>query len=234
MLSTVVLIAAASPLLPATHHDGIVSADMPVHPEASEALIAKATGCPAKMKGVLFSHISKSRVLCGSNRTTQLREPKLSCRGERARAAGGTAAAQLVEGVFRPVSNEEHTVKMFNDDGKSCQPLSHESASKYFTIGLVRKPCDWMLSAFIQEAGTPYEHLAIPTDESRAAFKAWVSRSTFARSSMHMSCLRPRGPAPDHTRSHRRPRTLGTRSRLPCRRARVTVAGEREHHCQVP
>ena len=58
MLSTLVLVASASPLLPATHHDGIVSADMPVHPE--QALAAKATGCPAKMEGVLFSHISKS------------------------------------------------------------------------------------------------------------------------------------------------------------------------------
>ena len=67
MLFTLLLVASASPLLPATHHDGIVSADMPVHPEASQALVAKATGCPAKMEGVLFSHISKSRVLCGSN-----------------------------------------------------------------------------------------------------------------------------------------------------------------------
>ena len=73
MLSTLVLVA-ASPLLPATQPDGIVSADMPVHPKASQSLIAKA--CPAKMEGVLFSHISKSRVLCGSNRTTQLREPR--------------------------------------------------------------------------------------------------------------------------------------------------------------
>ena len=59
MLSTLVLVA-ASPLLPATQPDGIVSADMPVHPEAPQALIAKAAGCPAKMEGVLFSHISKS------------------------------------------------------------------------------------------------------------------------------------------------------------------------------
>ena len=40
MLSTLVLVA-ASPLLPATQPDGIVSADMPVHPEASQALIAR-------------------------------------------------------------------------------------------------------------------------------------------------------------------------------------------------
>jgi len=59
MLSTLFLVA-ASPLLPATQHDGIVSADMPVHPEAPQALIAKAAGCPANMEGVLFSHISKS------------------------------------------------------------------------------------------------------------------------------------------------------------------------------
>ena len=61
MLSTLVLVATASPLLPATHHDSIVSADMPVHPEAPQALIAKAAGCPANMEGVLFSHISKSQ-----------------------------------------------------------------------------------------------------------------------------------------------------------------------------
>ena len=183
MLSTVLLVVSASPLLPATHHDGsswadsIVSADMPVHPEASEALIAKATGCPAKMEGVLFSHISKSRVLCGSNRTTQLREPKLSCRGERARAAGGTAAQHLVLGVFNPLKHEdkEHTVTIAKDIGPSCQPLSHKTASKYFTIGLVRKPCDWMLSDYIMGEGSKYEHLAIPTDKSRADFKAFVS-----------------------------------------------------------
>ena len=123
---------------------------------------------------------------------------------------------------------------IFEDIGTSSQPLSHETASKYFTIGLIRKPCDWMLSDFIMGAGERYQHLAIPTDDSRAVFKAWVSRSAFARSSMHMSCLRPRGPAPDHTRSHRRPCTVGARSRLPCRRARVTVAGEQEHRCPVP
>ena len=120
----------------------------------------------------------------------------------------------------------------FEDIGNSNQPLSHESASKYFTIGLVRKPCDWMLSAFIQEKGKKYEHLAIPTDESRASFKAWVSRSAFARSSMHMSCSRPRaGPrlitraltGGGHTltsplSAHRRPCTLT--SPLPAR-ARV-------------
>ena len=58
MLCTLVLVASASPLLPATHHDGIVSADMPVHPKASQSLIAKA--CPANMEGMLFSHVSKS------------------------------------------------------------------------------------------------------------------------------------------------------------------------------
>jgi len=150
MLSTLVLVASASPLLPATHHDGIVSADMPVHPEASQALVAKATNCPAKMEGVLFSHVSKT---------------------------GGTAAQYLVHKVLGPVGDKEHKVTIFADVGESCQPLSHESASKYFTIGLVRRPCDWMLSTFIQEAGKPYEHLAIPTDESRAAFKAWVNES---------------------------------------------------------
>ena len=83
----------------------------------------------------------------------------------------------------------------FSDVGESNQPLSQESASKYFAMGIVRKPCDWMLSYFIMTAGKKYEHLAKPTDESRASFKAWVSRSAFARSSMHMSCSRPRaGP----------------------------------------
>ena len=91
--------------------------------------------------------------------------------------------------------HKQHTVTIFEDVGNSNQPLSHESASKYFTIGLVRKPCDWMLSKFIMGEGNKYEHLAKPTDESRASFKAWVSRSAFARSSMHMSRLRPRaGP----------------------------------------
>ena len=85
---------------------------------------------------------------------------------------------------------------IFGDRGQSNHPLSHESASKYFTIGLVRKPCDWMLSDYISMSpGKKYEHLAKPTDESRASFKAWVSRSAFARSSMHMSCLRPRARA---------------------------------------
>jgi len=92
--------------------------------------------------------------------------------------------------------HQQHTVTIFEDISEdSCQPLSQETASKHFTIGLVRKPCDWMLSDFIMGAGKEYVHLAIPTDESRASFKAWVSRSAFARSSMHMSCLRPRaGP----------------------------------------
>ena len=97
--------------------------------------------------------------------------------------------------------HQQHTVTIFEDISEdSCQPLSQETASKHFTIGLVRKPCDYMLSAFIQQSGHKYEHLAKPTDESRASFKAWVSRSAFARSSMHMSCLRLRGPAPDHRR----------------------------------
>ena len=92
-------------------------------------------------------------------------------------------------------NHTQHTVTFFGDVGESNQPLSHESASKYFTIGIVRKPCDWMLSTFMQQAGHEYAFLAKPTDESRASFKAWVSRSAFARSSMHMSCLRPRaGP----------------------------------------
>ena len=142
-----------------------------------------------------------------------------------------------MEDVFKPLvvsdghHHKQHTVTTFEDLGPSCQPLSQESASKYFTIGLVRKPCDWMLSKFISAfSGKKYEHLAIPTDESRASFKAWVSRSAFARS--HELLAPARGPAPDHTRSHRRPRTVGTRSRLPCRltgdlHAHVSLAGAR-------
>lgn len=131
---------------------GLPAADQPVltpaaaHPTADHQVMAPtqvltptgAAGCPTTMKGVLFNHVSK----CGGTTIKELLREAMGVNNNNVTylemtPSHGFSPGQALGSMGSLVVQE--------DSNHDLKLLDRES-DEWFTIGLVRRPCDYMIS----------------------------------------------------------------------------------------
>jgi len=126
---------------------------------------SSASGCPSQLKGVMFNHIPKT---------------------------GGSVFVKLLSAIFseptyaksflsggpdpkhKPSAEAKYSLIIESDTANYKN--TEDDMNQYFVIGLVRRPCDYMLSRWVQKCSTD-THDDFCSGKDQSHFKEFVTDS---------------------------------------------------------
>jgi hypothetical protein len=153
-------LAASAPLrhdAPLTENDFLTEQELgsvlaqPEDPASLSASVAKSS-CPSNVKGLLYNHIPKT----GGTVVHHMLQAILSPGGEpkyQMDTRGSTPPGALDESMPRYV----YQMDQLKDAGGNPMPISSGDGHKYFVIGLVRRPCDYLLSQWVEKSNEAHK-----------------------------------------------------------------------------
>ena len=123
--------------------------DQPEEPESLTATMAKSS-CPSNVKGVLYNHIMKT----GGTAANYMFRAVLSNEGEPKYQWDdrGMSWNELNQGANESMPRYVYEYGMLKDHGGNLMPISSADGHKYFVIGMVRPPCDYLLSQWVEQS----------------------------------------------------------------------------------
>ena len=124
--------------------------DQPEVPESLTATMAKSS-CPSNVKGVLYNHIAKT----GGTAANYMLRAVLSIKGEPKYQwddRGESWNLMHKEGANESMPRYVYQSDMLKDAGGNPMPISSADGHKYFVIGMVRPPCDYLLSQWVEQS----------------------------------------------------------------------------------
>ena len=148
-------LAASAPLrkdAPLTEPDVLTEQELggvlsqPEAPASLSATVAKSS-CPSEVRGLLYNHIPKT----GGTLVNHMLQAILSPGGEpkyQWDTRGSTPPGVLDASMPRYV----YEMDQLKDANGNPMPISPGDGDKYFVIGLVRRPCDYLLSQWVEKS----------------------------------------------------------------------------------
>jgi len=147
-------------------------------------LKAKSSSCPSEVKGILYNHIPKT----GGTVVEHLMEAIFLSSHDP--STNGTYEYQRDDRGSTPPGNLKDDVPHFvyqrdqlKDSSGNPAPIEAADGKKYFVVGLVRRPCDYVLSQWVEKSN---EQLKAQSNAATWWGKSSKMDSTDDKAKFHM------------------------------------------------